>query len=184
MYLTVRSDLNACRRLHRFGLAFVPVTIPPDPDACLILVGKRRRQKEGLVAESTHPPITKRSRAFGSSVMMASSGSTNSIGPPPLPAPPSSPRIYRANVDRLSDLASEQDRRFAPDIEWKVVGPMLPNLFLETFLPYQADIPQFDDVTFSQVPDEPNKESDIYTPLVSGLDSLVAHPSLPYRGMI
>ena len=51
-------------------------------------------------------------------------------------------------------------------------------LFLDRFLPCQLHVPSFDDVTFSGVPDKPDKESVIYSPLVSGvIFSLL--PSLP-----
>jgi len=83
----------------------------------------------------------------------------------PLPITQSSSRISRDNVDDLSDVANDQDQRFARDIEWKVVGPMPVDLFLKTFLPHR--IPRIDGVTFSKVPDKPGKESAIYSPLVN-----------------
>ena len=103
-----------------------------------------------------------------SSTAMTPSGPASPTRPPAPTITPSSPRIHRHNVDGLSDIAKEQDQRFARDIEWKVVGPMPPELFLEQFLPYRTRIPQFDDVTFSNIPDKPRKESEIYTPLVRG----------------
>jgi hypothetical protein len=48
----------------------------------------------------------------------------------------------------------------------EVVGPMPVNLFLETFLPYRTRIPQFEDVSFSGIPDEPDRESVICASLV------------------
>ena len=83
------------------------------------------------------------------------------------PATPPTPRIHRHEVDSSSDTSSDKDVRFAREIEQKVVGPMPPRLFLETFLPRRTRVPKFGDVTFSGVPDEPDRESAIYSPLVS-----------------
>lgn len=105
---------------------------------------------------------------FQSSATMASGEPKSPVWPSALPTIPSSPRFYRRHVDRLSDLASQQNDRFALDIEWKVVGLMPPNLFLETFLPRRTRVPLFSDVTFSGVPCKPSRESEIYPPMVSG----------------
>ena len=96
---------------------------------------------------------------------------------------PSSPRIPRYNVDGLSDKASDQAQRFARDIEWKVVGPTPPDLFLKEFFPQRTRTPQFGDVTFSGVPNKPSKESDIYFPLVSGTVSWSHLPHSLHRWM-
>jgi hypothetical protein len=86
--------------------------------------------------------------------------------PPTLASIPSTPRILRHNAEGLSDVAEEQNRRFARDIEWKVVGLMPVTTFLNTFLP-SGPLPQhIAKMTFSKVPSEPGKESDIYGPLV------------------
>ena len=111
---------------------------------------------------------------------MVSAEPTSPERPPSPPIKPSSPRVYRYNVDGLSDLAQEQNQCFARDIEWKVVGPMPVDLFLEKFLPHTTkDIPPFEDVKFSGVPDTPRKESAIYSPLVSRATPSSHHPSLP-----
>lgn len=86
-----------------------------------------------------HPP---------SSIMMTS---IRPVNPAKAPAPTithSTLRIHRHNLDGLSDIAKEQNQRSTRDIEWKVVGPMPPDTFLERFLPCQTRVPQFDDATF------------------------------------
>jgi hypothetical protein len=88
---------------------------------------------------------------------MASDGPTSLLRPP-------TPRIHRHNVGGIFDVDTHQDQRFARDIE--VVGPMPVNLFLETFLPYRTRIPQVEDVSFSGIPDEPDRESVTYASLV------------------
>lgn len=52
-----------------------------------------------------------------------------------------SPRIHRHDVDDLSEAANDRDQHFARDIEWRVVGPMSPEVFLEKFLPCQVPSP-------------------------------------------
>jgi len=118
---------------------------------------------------------------FPSSTTMASGEPTSPAGPPPPSVTQSSPRVYRHNVDGLSDIADHQERRFARDIERKVVGPMPVDLFLETFFPHPTeDIPPLKDVNFTEVPGDPHKESEIYSPLVSGATPFSLQlPSLP-----
>ena len=70
------------------------------------------------------------------------------------------PSIHRHNVHNLSDIAHNQDQRFARDIESKIVGPMSMKLFLEIFLPCGTRIPLLNDAKFSKVPDRPDRESD------------------------
>jgi hypothetical protein len=96
-------------------------------------------------------------------ILFPSSATIASDGPASLLRSPT-PRIHRHNVSGLSDVDTHQDQRFARDFE--VVGPMPVNLFLETFLPYRTRIPQFEDVSFSGIPDEPDRESVICASLV------------------
>lgn len=93
---------------------------------------------------------------------MASDGLTGSARPQ---AP--HPHFHRRNVEDPSDIAADQDQRFARDIEREVVGPMPVDHFLGTFLSPRTRIRGLESVTFSGVPDRPDKESAIYPSLVS-----------------
>ena len=53
----------------------------------------------------------------------------------------------------------------------EVVGPIPVNRFLETLLPYRTRIPRFEGVSFSGIPDEPDRESVVYPSLVGGEDA-------------
>ena len=115
---------------------------------------------------------------------MTSSGRTNPVRPLAPPATFSSPP-HRHDIDGLADIARDQHQRFARDIEQEVVGPMPPKLFLETFLPYRTRVPTFKDVTFSRVPDKPESESAIYSPLVSWFNFYsLRFPHWPHRKTI
>ena len=109
---------------------------------------------------------------------MSSGRPTSPARPLALPATHSTPRIHQHNVNGLSDIASERNQRFARDIERKVVGPMPVNDFLTKFLGRRTRVPRFDEVTFSGVPEEPDKESAIYVPLASRVAPLshLSHP--------
>ena len=98
---------------------------------------------------------------------MASDMSASHICPQNPPITHSTPHIHQHNAGGLSGVADEQSLRFARDIQWKVVGPMPPDTFLDEFLPCSSKVPRFKSVTFSAVPDDPTKESTIYGPLVS-----------------
>jgi hypothetical protein len=111
---------------------------------------------------------------FLSSTTMASGGLTGSARPQA-----SHPHFHRHNVEDLFDVAADQDQRFARDIEWKVVGPMPVDVFLESFLSHRTRIPRFEDVTFSGIPDEPDRESVIYSSLVRGWLLFVVPPLTP-----
>lgn len=93
---------------------------------------------------------------------MASGGPTSLAWPPAPPIIPITPRFHRHNIDGLSELAKDQHQRFAHDIEWTVVGPMLVDHFLEKSLLCRLRVPNLQDVTFSEVPNEPGNESAIY----------------------
>ena len=114
---------------------------------------------------------------------------TSMSGPktPPLQPPPpagGSPRIHRHGVDGLSARSKDQQRGFAHDIEWKVVGPMPTRTFLDEFLPKHLDLEvefnqnRFDpnEIKFASVPDSPAKEEDMYAGLVS-MELSISYPS-------
>jgi hypothetical protein len=92
------------------------------------------------------------------------------------PPPQETPRSYRRGIFDLSDRSRHQQERFAHDIEWKVVGPMPVDEFLDEFFPnspnstteieLRAEGVECDDVTFDSVPDEPKREEEMYEGLV------------------
>lgn len=97
--------------------------------------------------------------------------------PPPHPPPEGTPRTYRHGIAGLSDRSRDQQKRFAHDIEWKVVGPMPVEDFLNEFFPCSGsmDLDQefeeegiaYKDINFDSVPDSPDRENEMYAGLVS-----------------
>jgi hypothetical protein len=77
----------------------------------------------------------------------------------------------------LSDRSRHQQERFAHGIEWKVVGPMPVDEFLDEFFPCSdpMDLDQglrgegiaHGKINFDSVPDSPNMENEMYAGLVS-----------------
>ena len=111
-----------------------------------------------------------------SSTTMAPGEPTSPVRPPAPPIIRPMPHIHRHDVDGLFDNAKDEGLRFARDIEQKIVGPMPADLFLETFFPHRTRVPHFEDVTFSGIPDKPDRESAIYSPLVSSVVPSSSHP--------
>ena len=97
--------------------------------------------------------------------------------PPSQPPPPTgtSPRFHRHSVDGLSARSKDQQQRFAHDIEWKVLGPMPTDAFLDEFFPNPPDLEvefkelgiEPTEINFASVPDSPKNEEDMYKGLVS-----------------
>ena len=83
---------------------------------------------------------------------------------PPLPAN-GTPHIHRHGIKGLSARSKDQQQRFARDIEWKVLGPMPVNAFLDEFFPNSPDSEmklrelgiKSDEIDFASVPDSPSK---------------------------
>ena len=92
---------------------------------------------------------------------------------PPIRSPPSAggtPRIHRHGAHGLSARSKDQQQRFARDIEWKVLGPMPVDAFLEEFFPNPPD-PEVeflrlgidsDEINFASVPNSPSNEEQMY----------------------
>ena len=110
---------------------------------------------------------------------MAPDHQTKPVRPPdPLDALSTS-CLPQYNIEDLSEIVTDQDRCFALDIEWKVVGPMPVDAFLDKFLPCRDRVPKLRGVNFSGVPDKPTGESMIYPSLVSRASYFLSHPSSP-----
>ena len=83
--------------------------------------------------------------------------------------------------------SKDQQRRFAHDIEWNVLGPMPTAMFLDKFFPVTPDTEdmetgfnlrgiKLDEISFNSVPDAPEREEDMYEGLVS-MKQLICCPS-------
>ena len=92
--------------------------------------------------------------------------------------------IHRHGVDDLSVRSKEQLRRFAHDIERKVVGPMptRTRMFLDEFFPNPLNLEmEFErgidcsEINFASVPDSPDREEEMYEGLVSTKRSICAY---------
>jgi hypothetical protein len=97
--------------------------------------------------------------------------------PPPQPPPTTGgiPHIHRHSVDGLSARSKDQQQWFAHDIEWKVIGPMPTQMFLDKYFPDPPDSEiefkrygiNAEEIKFTSVPDSPGKEEEMYKGLVS-----------------
>ena len=73
-------------------------------------------------------------------------------------------------------------RRFAHDIEWKVLGPMPVEEFIDEFFPLPPNSPDintqlrnagvdYNDIDFTSIPESPGKEEHMYPGIVSAKQS-------------
>jgi len=78
------------------------------------------------------------------------------------------------SVDGLFANSKDQQQRYAHEIEWKVVGPMPTDEFLDEFFPNPPDLEtgfgelrvNRDEIRFASVPNSPVKKEEIYQGLV------------------
>ena len=91
------------------------------------------------------------------------------------PGAPITPHTHRHRVDGSFACSKDQQRRYACDIEWAIVGPMPVDEFLNEFFPDPPDREvgfghlgiNYDEIRFASIPDTPVKEEDICEGLVS-----------------